>query len=284
MIDRFNFYDLYGYLIPGIVLAIIGWLPFGILYHWVPPAELGSLAAVAVVAYLLGYFLQAMATNAVPSSGKRSLYPSVRILNASDSTLSSALKSHIASRVHILTNLQVHADKDAFSMDDPIARVRQDAFFVCRPIANKAGSYSEQFQGLYAMMRGISVAAAFGAFYMLGWSLVVPVSQPWMNIVALFFGVSLLFSLGLTIVRLIPRYDKFKATSDLISLVTLAVLVFSAGYWLALEALGQGRHYIPGPLFEIIAILLVIAAMRFFIAYKSFTEEFAKAIWRHFGV
>jgi len=55
MIERFNFFDVYGYLLPGGLLMVLTWLPFGLisgrwrprmarngsggrgcLYHWPP--------------------------------------------------------------------------------------------------------------------------------------------------------------------------------------------------------------------------------------------------------
>ena len=53
MIDKFNFYDIYGYFVPGLALLAVLWLPFGLLKQGWPSADWGS-ALVAVVAAYLG--------------------------------------------------------------------------------------------------------------------------------------------------------------------------------------------------------------------------------------
>lgn len=42
MVEKFNFYDIYGYLIPGLVLIGLLWVPIGLLWHVWPKAEVTS--------------------------------------------------------------------------------------------------------------------------------------------------------------------------------------------------------------------------------------------------
>lgn len=42
MIERFNFYDIYGYLLPGATLVGLLWLPFGIITGTWPAAQLSE--------------------------------------------------------------------------------------------------------------------------------------------------------------------------------------------------------------------------------------------------
>jgi hypothetical protein len=171
LIERFNFYDLYGYLIPGAALIVMFALPFG-LVHRMSIADWPILAIGIVAGYLLGHLLQAIASTAIPSSrGSERVFwraHSATILNQSDSTFSAEQKDNIETMVKNWFNLDVNVQSDS---DKHIGGVRQDAFFLCRRIANESSSYPEQFQGLYTMMRGLTVACWVGAAYTLGWAI-----------------------------------------------------------------------------------------------------------------
>ena len=160
MIERFNFYDLYGYLIPGLVLVVLVWLPFGIVLDFIPDAKVASVAAVLAGGYIIGHFMQSIASQAIASTVRdaegNSSYPSVVLLNGSDSTFTNELKNEINSRVHTWFRLEVRANEEATR---EIARIRQDAFFLCRRVVNQTSSYSEQHQGLYSLMRGLIAAS-----------------------------------------------------------------------------------------------------------------------------
>ena len=64
MIERFNFYDIYGYLLPGLALVGFGWLPFGLLSRSFPKNELLSAVLVLAFGYVLGHLLQNLLTTA----------------------------------------------------------------------------------------------------------------------------------------------------------------------------------------------------------------------------
>ena len=61
MIDRFNFYDIYGYLLPGLVLSALLGLPLALIAGKLPPAELGSALAAVVLGYVVGQIGHAFA-------------------------------------------------------------------------------------------------------------------------------------------------------------------------------------------------------------------------------
>src|SRR5690242_14645510 len=70
MIEKFNFYDLYGYFLPGAAFLAILWLPYGLVKDAWPPSDWSSAVIVAAIAYFLGHLLQNIATNAIPSQRK----------------------------------------------------------------------------------------------------------------------------------------------------------------------------------------------------------------------
>jgi len=167
LIQRFNFYDVYGYLVPGPVLLAVFWLPFGlVLDHW--PATGWSSALVALVfAYVAGHVLQLLAAPAFPHA--RPL-PHDSLLGANNLTFSVALKDQLYDRIQDQFHINVRQGPAA---DQDLPRRRQDAFLLCRIalIRSGAASYAEQFQGMYALMRGVTAALVLGASNYLGWGL-----------------------------------------------------------------------------------------------------------------
>lgn len=68
VIERFNFYDIYGYLLPGATLVGLLWLPFGIINRSWPAAQLAATVFVLGFSYVIGHVLQTIATTTVPSN------------------------------------------------------------------------------------------------------------------------------------------------------------------------------------------------------------------------
>lgn len=277
MIERFNFYDLYGYLIPGTATIVLIVTPFlltqSLSVSDLPAGELSVLVLAVVFAYLLGYFVQSMATNAIPSSFGGQ-YPSVWLLNPSNETFSPDFKRQIAAKVEASFHLNVAIDSEA---DKDIAKVRQDAFFQARGKANpKEGSYSQQFQGLYSMMRGLVMAFLFGLSFMIGWTLdtLIPDAQ-------ILAEVILTGSVVLTILLAFARVttdetDKRElAKIDGASLGMLALALVFAGYLVGHPIMNVDE----ARLFILVEALYSAAMLRFYASYRNFSILFAKTVW-----
>jgi hypothetical protein len=90
MIEKFNFYDVYGYFLPGFALAALLYLPFGLIGGRWPSATLADGVAAVIIAYLAGHLLQTIALHAAPSQTKDAAgemrFPSDVLLDASDHT------------------------------------------------------------------------------------------------------------------------------------------------------------------------------------------------------
>src|ERR1700674_6015433 len=103
MISRFNFYDLYGYFLPGLVLLTLLWLPFGIIDRVWPSGELVTALIAIPFAYIAGHVLQTMALSAFPSKAKDShgkrRHPSDFILDLEDQTFSPEFKEKLFNRI-----------------------------------------------------------------------------------------------------------------------------------------------------------------------------------------
>lgn len=159
MVEKFNFYDIYGYLIPGLVLIGLGWIPIGLLWGQWPKQELASAILLLLLAYLLGHLIQGLSYDILPStmvdSEGRERYPSNVLLDASDTSMDQETKKQIRSLSTKLFGL----DLDAQDSDLRRAAV----FFQARSAllkqkGDKGAVYWEQFEGLYAMARNVSLA------------------------------------------------------------------------------------------------------------------------------
>jgi hypothetical protein len=179
VVEKFNFYDIYGYLIPGLVLTGLLWLPFGVLWHVWPKAEFSSAILVLLFAYILGHFLQALRVPTSDMQDKHGCWrhPSNVLLDDDNFSLARETKQKIQelSKEHFKIDLHKN-EKDPNDTQKHIDGRREAAFFQARSAllknkGEKTSVYWEQFEGLYAMTRNIMRASALGVFYFLGWSI-----------------------------------------------------------------------------------------------------------------
>src|SRR5258706_15045238 len=100
MIDRFNFYDIYGYLIPGFVLLLVLALPVfltaGLPADALKLPDLSTAVITLIVAYVVGHLLQIVAGKSI-STGRR--LPSDRILDAGDTTFLAEFKTRLRAKI-----------------------------------------------------------------------------------------------------------------------------------------------------------------------------------------
>jgi hypothetical protein len=299
LIEKFNFYDIYGYLLPGAVALLLFWLPIGIKQHKLPTGDWTSALLGAAIAYVAGVLLQTFADRVLPSSlgkvgsGKDSydLYPSQKILGPYDpvytgSQLSEVIKNGLPDLIK--TKLGVDGDlainKPA---DQTQARLRNDAFFLARHYLQltKVTSYTEQFEGMYALCRGLAAALGLAAVYFLGWAL-SSWEFSWIPNVAycaIAWGIS--FSVGVTIFLLVigkrsltVSVNKRNLKVELLPAIGLLVAGLGGG-------LGLGYRYHVSDLAIIILLCAVgalLASLRAYRFYREFTKEFAATVWRDF--
>ena len=171
MKERFNFYDVYGYLIPGFVLLGLLWLPFWLASGNAPSLGFANALGGLFVAYVLGHLLSSVTAAALPS-GRRLTPDDIRL--PSDDMLDRKLG----------LNPEEYIDKleekvKEFGIDLSAHRIHEServklgrrAFLLCRDrlvLAGK-GAYAEQFEGMYTMMRGIAGAGLLSVYYLFGW-------------------------------------------------------------------------------------------------------------------
>jgi len=175
VIDRFNFFDIYGYLLPGAFLLALLWLPFGLVLGKWPPADWGSAVLVLALAYVGGHLLRNVAEAALSSKIKgpqgHRRYPSDLLLDAVRDAAHPADLGNLKYRLEaqIRREFGPDVDVDAAPWNKSLEMCRRVAFFKCRSflVAKKAAAYAEQQQGMYELLRGIAAALAMAfAFYL----------------------------------------------------------------------------------------------------------------------
>ena len=276
MIERFNFYDLYGYVVPGLALLGMLWLPLWWLAGRKVPGAWFAAVVALVLAYIAGHvvarFGQATLRYFVfdaQSRRFRSVQPSNLLLSAEDVLLppESRLPPTVKSAL-------IAAMQRRFGIDNV-----PTGFFLFRRalLRERVGSYAEQFEGIYTMMRGLAAVSVVAMFYYAGWAmadlLVSPRfvdSAPYAAVVALAaIAAATLFDWSMVLTW---------------SLGIVAVLSFPIGLYLgavlATAALSSDAIH----LLWILAAAAFYLATRFYQGYRYFAVQFATTVYRDFYV
>ncbi len=285
MIERFNFYDIYGYLLPGAVLLGFLWLPFGIVNGAWPAAQLAATVFILGFSYVIGHVLQTIAAVVVPSkmrdTSRNMRAPSDRILDPDDKNLSAEVKSQLQKYVDKEFGIDLETAQKSTGADN-ISLKRVDAFFLCRGllIRQKIAGYAEQFEGMYSLLRGLSGAFYIGAFYLFGWGCSGFTSKFAKEIVLV---ICLISGAGLLAENLYAAFqsNKFQSKKEdpwLLGFLLTAVSL-GLGMWLGMA----GSLYVNHPSGVWIgAFVAAFASIRCYSGYRKFTMLFAKAVWRDF--
>ena len=299
MIKQFNFYDVYGYLLPGVLLLAILWLPFGIFARAWPEQDLSKAIFVGVIAYILGLLVQSVAAVVIPSKvedkASNQRFLSEYVLDSSNPSFSADFKTRLAEQVQKIFGLALQVTKDGDGkMDGAVTSARQAAFFQARAylISKKMASYAEQFEGLYVMMRGLGCSFCMGAAYLSGWCL----SVKWLSccLVWPIAVVTVVLVVGILRVVWQDNREKRKPTrtsAEREQAINIARFLWPGlfcvtGFW-ARYALPVGADKAVVAHAEVVllgtAVLTLIAAAKCFTSYRSFAEDFAKTVWRDFS-
>jgi hypothetical protein len=302
VIERFNFYDIYGYFVPGLVLVGMIWLPFGLL-HGLPQQDFSSTFIVVLFAYIAGHLIQELAATlprTVKDKAGRDREHSDRLLDAGDDTLAQPLKDRISELTlkHFKLDLTISGDPATISDEERkrIAHLRSVAFFQARSllVQDHRQSYGEQFQGLYSMMRGLTVSFAAATAYFLGWAVAYrdnaagPVELaardkligwiPATLLVVVAASLVLAFILGAK-----AGNDDAPATWTQVLAGCLAIAVFCGAALVARNTSPESGHHVGNFALLLTALVSGVAALRCYGAYRSFAREFALAVWREFA-
>jgi hypothetical protein len=286
LIERFNFYDVYGNFLPGLAFLALIWLPIGITRGVWPGKEIMSAIAVLVFAYVVGHIIQTVVQNALPSKGKdskgRRRYPSDYFLDSDDDAFSNEFRSELDATVKKLFHINLNVTRPLSDQEvKQVSKARQDAFRLARNALLKSDtdSYGQQFQGLYALMRGLAAAFWMGSAYTLGWSLFVVLGD-WVHWVAILGWIGLAIAGGIGFGYVFGNPDsKTRMIMDRFTSGSVVIALFASGVQMA--------SYSAVAKTELLAFMLISGASvwcgaRCFAGYKHFADEFARATWNDF--
>lgn len=282
MIERFNFYDLYGYLIPGIVLLALLWLPFGLADQAFLKLDFSSAIFALVFGYVAGHLLQGLALTAFPSDRPR--FPSDFLLDEDDPTFSPDLKARL--REKIKAEFGIDVGRTAGADAGVLKRCRQDAFMLCRRslVQKEVASYAEQFEGMYALMRGVAAACILAIGYNLGFLTQIlgpsSVSSSRKFLIGLLFLLLIAALIGAVITNLEPntaaRWEGL-SRRGLFWLTSFILYLFGT---LSEEKVAEAFRswvFVVG-----LCLVLGFVSARSFGAYRRFSRHFAETVYRDF--
>jgi hypothetical protein len=298
LIEKFNFYDIYGYFFPGCAMLGLLWLPFAwVAWPWPKLSSWVGAAVAIIAAYILGHLVQTIANHALPSAAKGRAgalatagrgesevkknpwrQPSSILLDAGDSAFVSRLTSLVKE------SFQIDVSGSGTGNTQDVDARRGEAFLLCRAVLVEArvAAYVEQFEGMYTLMRGLSLAFFFGAAYLAGWALSqfrFGCSKPLAAAAAVvLIGVCVLVSYAAAPFggRHVPSQRRMQLDWWAGTLVGAALLAL--GYLLGVAA-GSAPHRL---VFLAAMLVALFCAVRCYTAYHGFTWTYASEVWRGF--
>jgi hypothetical protein len=259
--------------------------------------------------YVVGHVLYHPSSEALPTHGKgqyaippgpprwraKASHPSDFILDAAELTypenFKQGLQDLINERFKGDVQVNVHFDWDSAAAElnghkgKDESKQRELAFLLCRSAlaTGKVASYGEQFQGLYEFLRCLTVVLALGFSY-LGWALTVwktPAAQC-VSPAAVLAAVAII---GAAIVdrwgaEVMSTMSAAWLTIGLLMIALLLCPVFLKWPMDSTHSVGPPKYL----LLASVALIDAFVGLRCFSAYKPFSWQFAKAIYRDFYV
>jgi len=290
VIKQFNFYDIYGYLLPGILLLGLFWMPVGILTQSWPDQDISKALFLAALAYILGHVLQSIANSVIPSTirddKKQQRFPSELFLDKSNSKFPDDFKIKLAEQVFKMFGLDLGVSRDGDGNNNT-SKNRQTAFFQARSflLAKKSANYVEQFEGLYAMMRGLTCSFLAGGVYFAGWGLSFHRDNKCLlTAMAILLSSAIVIALVFSVIAFSCRAFAKKAV--FILAMCLLLMLLCSGFWANVVLPNELWCHAPENAKFVIwtcAFLALIAAARCFSSYRAFAEMFALTVWRDFS-
>lgn len=293
MIEKFNFYDVYGYFLPGAAVLLLLWLPIGLAHHKWPSGDWTSAILGAALAYVAGVLLQTFAGKLLPpvvgtagtGDDKHVRYPSERLLDPFQPhspwppQLSDVVRKQVADAIE----QKLGIEKTNLALDGIPDRkadfMRNEAFFLARHylILKKGTGYTEQFEGMYALTSALAAALALATAYYCGWALNVFASGSAAFTAILTVTIGLVVAVNATALLFLTK--KWFLILQWIIAAGILLAAVGMGY-------GLGHHYEVShglaAAFALCAIAALLACLRCYGFYREFIEYFAITIWRGF--
>jgi hypothetical protein len=280
MIQQFNFYDIFGYLIPGMFWLVLLSIPFIMKGTFQLPSATESTLLALVGGYITGHVLSGMARKIFPSTKYR---VDGRVGRLSERLLDPGFTGSERLTDTVRNELKKHMER-RFNVDIDDLKERKDVFWLCRTALaqGKAGSYVEQYQGLYSFSRAAGAACFFATAFYLGWILGVFFCSPTWKLLLSVLCVLLAGVPVWIVVKFDPkavRWVTFK-WKDVESLAFAYVLLVAGFVADQLYPLELTHTY----LLALFIAILLLACLRFVLASEAFDVALTQAIYRDFIV
>lgn len=283
MHERFNFYDVYVYLIPGLTLLGLAWLPYGAFASAWPEAALLSTVAVLFAGYVLGHLLSEAARRLPvfelnPQPSNRLLMEGAGAKEGTEGKKRKEMSLSPELRTRFWRLLQARFGIERPTPDNTDFEV---PFMLARSVALRESgpAYFEQFQGLYGLMRGLAAAFSLAAVVYLGWAAMAG-EWDW-RLVPLIGAVAIGALWWLAALRVPARTDGLaRRLKGLWWVALILVFAFALGAWMAHEAQPFREHGLASFLAPILAaVLLLLFALQCRASHRYYASHFAKSVY-----
>jgi hypothetical protein len=271
VIEKFNFYDIYGYFLPGLILIGVLWLPFGLVRNEWPPTDWSTAVIAAGIASVFGHLMQMVAAEAIPSTKGAGRFFGVALLDQ-ESKLLSEVKIKLRALIQTQFGIDIEPNQP---IDKERDNRRNTAFYLARQVlvVGNAAKYAEQFEGMYAWERGLVATLSIACAYWLGWGAGV-IRRDWLlksAILVLTAAILIVFNTFGTSIA--DRWRKLMRAWSLLAAAS------SVAYCTAHTGQVTSRQ---SGLLLFLALLALASSIRAYQAYKSFAETFATTVWRDY--
>ncbi len=249
---RFNFYDIFGYLVPGLVLGVVVVAPIGGLDH----LSAGGTLLGLVLAHAAGMLLAESARSSLNPAGDR-LRTDERL---------APLRARFVERLHERFGLEAaDADEERWQQGVLLARTLL--------VHRRQAAYAEHFQSLQALSRGLWAALRLAAAWAAG--LGAAVVGGW--------GLGLLALVGLVAARVGGLPDRLLDAEPGPALaLPLLVAATSVSGWALSPYSAAPLGALVGTV--VVVLLLELLARRARDAHDRFARSFAEEVIRGFVV
>lgn len=139
--------------------------------------------------------------------------------------------------------------------------------------------YTEQFEGMYSLMRGLAAAFFLGSIYLVGWAGSFFNNRCLRMLAGSLAGIGILVSIAITLAVLSRKWKKNIVTLERMVSTGVVLTLLAFGYFVGIMHISSGSQ---AALCLFISLAACFAALRFYGSYQYFAREFAKAVWRDF--